>query len=280
MQELLTQIEVHPEPWFDAHKVVILTFHMPPNPITHLRMSIPHSFLHLPLDESQMPDAYAYACAKYGEPTSIEAWGQTIEVAVDHAIRKTQMTQENIPFAQTQGLPKHCRGRCQPRAPKPCQRKTLTRPGRPGDYQPPGEIHSHATCKKVKQVRRLDSICRGLKKLTLTPTQHEVLTCEWKAVLACQAFKGNFIRWAQCKPEVGPLPINLPTYELAFTLYQLAKHETTIAIRQDQTVWNRKMQYRRHLDATLQGTNMHLPSSKRRCSHRLPAFKTQRLGMP
>jgi hypothetical protein len=253
MQELLTQIEVHPEPWFDAHKVVILTFHMPPNPITHLRMSIPHSFLHLPLDESQMPDAYAYACAKYGEPTSIEAWGQTIEVAVDHAIRKTQMTQENIPFAQTQGLPKHCRGRCQPRAPKPCQRKTLTRPGRPGDYQPPGEIHSHATCKKVKQVRRLDSICRGLKKLTLTPTQHEVLTCEWKAVLACQAFKGNFIRWAQCKPEVGPLPINLPTYELAFTLYQLAKHETTIAIRQDQTVWNRKMQYRRHLDATLQG---------------------------
>ena len=253
IQDLISQIEVHPEPWFDAHKVVIITLQMPREPFTYLRLTLPHSFMHLPLNEDHLPDAYEYACRRFGDPTTIEEWGQTVEVAVDHALRKTQMHQDNIPLERTQGLPKHCRGRCQPRKPKPCQRKNLTRQGRPGDYQPPHEIHTHATCKKVKQVRRLDSICRGLKKTILTPTHMEVLTSEWKAVLACQAFKGNFIRWAQSKPEIGPLPICLPTYDLAYTLYQLVKHETTIAIRQDQAVWARKMQYRRHIDTTRQG---------------------------
>lgn len=253
IQDLIYQIEVNPEPWFDAHKVVIITLHMPQNPITYLRLTLPHSFMHLPLNEDHLPEAYEYACRRFGDPATIEEWGQTVEVAVDHALRQTQMHQEKIPLERTQGLPKHCRGRCQPRKPKPCQRKNLTRQGRPGDYQPPYEIHTHATCKKVKQVRRLDSICRGLQKTVLTQTHMEVLTSEWKAVLACQAFKGNFIRWAQSKPEIGPLPICLPTYDLAYTIYQLVKHETTIAIRQDQAVWARKIQYRRHIDTTLQG---------------------------
>ncbi|CAL1170709.1 unnamed protein product [Cladocopium goreaui] len=47
---------VHPEPWFDAHKVVIITLQMPREPFTYLRLTLPHSFMHLPLNEDHLPD--------------------------------------------------------------------------------------------------------------------------------------------------------------------------------------------------------------------------------
>eukprot|EP00435_Cladocopium_sp_Y103_P036708 s2370_g9.t1 len=253
LQPYLAQIQVLNEPYFDTHKVVVMTFDMPPTHLHTMQLSLPQTFVHMPLDQQFLPEAYEDVCQRHGVPTSIEQWGLRIETAVDQAMRKTQAAHDQVPYAAATGLPKFCRGRCQPRHPKPYKRHTLTKQARPGDYQPFAEIYTHATSKKVKQVRRLDSICRGLRKTPFTATRAQILQQEWNAVLACQAFKGNFPKWSQNKPEIGPLPLQLPSYDLVFVIYQMVKHETTIAIRQDQQVWHRKLQYRQHVDTALQG---------------------------
>ena len=203
---LLTKIEVVPEPFFDTHLVVILEFQMPDAPLKTLKFPMPKSFMELPLNLEFFPKGYDEAIAKKGVPTTIETWGKTIELATDKALRYTQMQNENIPFSHTQGLPKPFQGRCQPRRPKQCAMESLTRPGRPGDYNPNLEIHSHSTAKKVKQTRRLDSLCRGLKKNSADPTHQAILLQEWRAALRCQGFRGNFVKCAQTHPEIGPLP--------------------------------------------------------------------------
>ena len=227
----LSNIEVVSEPFFDTHKVVVFCLDLPAQPLYTWQLSMPHSFLNLPLDETKLPAAYDYVVASRGQPDTIETWGIAVEAAVDHAMRVTHAETHQVPFSKARGLPKFCRGRCQPRQPKVTSSGSLTRPGRQGDYTPSLEVYTHATSKKVKQVRRLDSICRGLRKTSLSPTNLAVLQSEWRAVLKCQAFKGSFPRWALSHPEIGPLPFRLPSYDMAYTIYQMAKYETSIAIQ-------------------------------------------------
>lgn len=52
-------------------------------------------------------------------------------------------------------------------------------------------------------------------------------------------------------PEIGPLPWNLPSLQLATTILQMARHETNIAIQYDYKFWQRKLSFKRHLHTKL-----------------------------
>ena len=113
--------------------------------------------------------------------------------------------------------------------------------------------HSHRGLAKIKQVRRLLSIRRGLSKNNLSPAQITVLTQEWKSCLKCTAFEGSFIRWCMTIPEIGPPPISLPSQGMIQTMYQFAKHDTDACLYQDRQTWLKKTQYLRHQDAAQLG---------------------------
>ena len=240
---MVSSIQVHREFMFDAHNPVIVDLQIPHTQTTEQRLPMPKSFLDLPIDFSHMDAAYHEALQINGTPVTIEDWGKQVEHAVDIAYRKSQTTTAH---RQTQGLPKAYRGRCQPKPLKQLPMKALLKPARPGDYSPLFELHSWQAQKMVRQVRRLQSLMRGLSRPQ--PNQ-AVLLADWKACLTDTSFHGSFVWWCQTTPEIGPPPVDLPTLDLITTIYQMAKFETDAKIHFDHKTWQNKTAYRRHLDS-------------------------------
>eukprot|EP00438_Fugacium_kawagutii_P013630 Skav226741 [mRNA] locus=scaffold5056:48468:52856:- [translate_table: standard] len=212
-------------------------------------MVLPRTFVDLPMDQAKLPDYYAAATIQKGEPASLEDWGQLVETAVDWTVYNTSRVESSDP---PKGLPKTFRGRCQPREAKMSQFQGLVRSGRPGDYHPPMEVHSFATLRKIKQVRRLQSVVRMLA-LPLSESRIRTIKGDWKAIIASKAFGMPFANWALTWPEVSCIPLTWPQLDIACTLFQLAKFETDRAMHRDRQIWLDKLAYRAQVDHKLKG---------------------------
>ena len=221
----LMSLGLIPTKWLSFPCAYLVTFHPSFKSACHCPLQI------LPPDQHEFVKACGHVKAKQDEPTIFEAWGHQMEKALDQALRHTEVAHEHIHYCQTTGLKKAYRGRCQPRKPQPRHIPTTAKPPRSGEYHPSLEVHSFATSKKVKQVRRLDSLCRGLKRVQQGYQEPPSLLMEWRSILRCQAFKGNFPKWAMSHPEIGPLHWNLPSLDMASTILRIARHETNIAIQ-------------------------------------------------
>ena len=253
IQRHLTSIQVINDQWFDTHKVVTFEITFPVCQDPFLVFKMPRTFANLPLDPDHLRNAYAQVTQKRGHPTDLPEWGLTIESAVDKALRTTQAQVEGIPLEATRGLHRAYRGRCQPDKPKVASGSPPVGTPRSGEFNPEIEIHSFATHKKVKQVRRLDSVLRGLKRIQAGHPEPPSLIQEWRSALRSTGFKGNFPKWALSHPEIGPLPWNLPSIDLVHTIIQIARHETKIALQKDHAIWLKKLSYKRHVDETSGG---------------------------
>ena len=97
----------------------------------------------------------------------------------------------------------------------------------------------------IKQVRRLQSITRGLRK---PHPAREILQAEWHACLRDTSFDGSFIQWCMSQPELGPPPWFLPSLDHINMIAQLARHETDSKLHQDHKRWLDKTAYMRQLD--------------------------------
>lgn len=248
----LTHIQVLDDQCFDTHKVVLFPLGIPSMDLHNLSFNMPQTFTDLPLDPNLFCQVYEQRRRSSPLP-DLETWGQQLERVIDETYRLTQCKLQGCHFDQTHGLPKKYRGRCQPKklTKKPVQ--TLTRIGRPGDYNPELEVHTYSTRAKVRQVRRPKSLKHALSKPTWTLAQHAQACREWFKILHSTAFQGNFVKWAQQHPEIPWLPLDLPTYDVVNLLYQLAKYETDQALWFDRKVWLEKVKYRQQLDRTLGG---------------------------
>ena len=238
----LQHITAHTDPLFDTHAPVFLDFHIPVYNCHQLRMTLPKSFMDFDPNKELLQTVYPQLVQANGHPTTLQQWGETIEEAVHHTLLQTPDL-ENCP-----GLPRKYRGRCQPPTLRKIPLRALLKPGRPGDYNPLYEIHSHVALKMIKQLRRIQSIKRGLTK---QPIAHPgVLLQEWKACLRDRSFDYHFIDWCCDQPELGPPPFQLPTLEYITTPAQLAKHAVDRKCYEDHQLWLKKSAYLRHLDAT------------------------------
>eukprot|EP00438_Fugacium_kawagutii_P015643 Skav215149 [mRNA] locus=scaffold2462:99819:104580:- [translate_table: standard] len=245
----IRRISVDPSPVFDTHKVVTLNLEVTGGLEWSRHMPMPRSFLELPMNKETLPDYYAAAVLKEGEPTTLEEWGATVEKAIDWNVYNTSKT---LPDQTPRGLPKTHRGRCQPRSMKHTDFQGCVRHGRPGDFAPSMEIHSYATLRKIKQVRRLQSLCRMLV-LPPTPRRQATVLADWRATLRSQAFGTCFGAWALSWPEIAFIPVDYPTLDLANTLYQLTRYETERAAYADKQMWQRKLAYRAAMDHSVHG---------------------------
>ena len=239
---LVSNIQVLPDFMFDAHAPVLFDLSINADDYFELRFPMPRTFLDLPIDLDLLDEAYQVAVTQ--EPNTIEEWGKAVEAAVDTAYRWSQSRAEEPPLF-IHALPKTYRGRCQPTPMTRLNTKALLQPGRHGDYQPVSELHTFQAQRMTKQVRRLQSITRGLKKPN---PPRAVLQAEWHACLRDTSFEGNFIRWCNAQPEIGAPPWYLPDLDTVHTIYQLAKHHTDAKVHHDNKIWREKTAYLRQLD--------------------------------
>ena len=252
----VTKVCVLPPGHFDAHNVVTFQLTIPGLTFATKRISLPKSWIDLPIESQFLAQSYDIAVAALGVPHCLEEWGQTVEYAVDHAYRCTQLRNEQVPWHRTKPLPKQFRGRCQPRQPQSVPKKLLTKPGRPGDYSPPGEIIRRVTQARIKQVRRVQSLYRRVTKAQTyhpTATVQSEMQQEWNAILRCKAFDGCQIRWCQNMPELGPPPMFVPQVDYLGTMLELLRYQTDMDVAFDRKIHKDRLTFAQDLDQRFAG---------------------------
>ena len=239
----LKAITVHQEPLFDTHAPVFLDFQIPAFQCHQIHMKLPKSFMDFEPDKDLLKATYPSVAQARGTPNTLQEWGEVVEEAV-HCTLLQQSTEDS----NCRGLSKAYRGRCKPPVFQKTSLKSLLKPGRPGDYNPLYELHTHVALRMIKQLRRIQSIKRGLAR---QPTaKPEVLLQEWRACLRDHSFEHHFIDWCCDQPELGPPPLQLPTIEYITTLAQLAKFAVDKKCYEDHQLWLKKSAYLRHMDAS------------------------------
>ena len=241
---------------FDAHKVVCFDL-ATQSMLKELHWGLPKSWTELPIEVECFEPAYEAVRRDWGQPQTLEEWGQTIEHSVDLAYRWSQMNQSKVPFSATKGLPRAYRGRCCQRVPKQRRPPCILRRARAGDFNPSVEVVLPRHVKQVRQVRRLQALVRRLKKYgdEVPLAQLVSLQREWDAILRCDAFGPCFIHWCCQMPELGPPSPQPPSLDYAFTMQQLLQHEVQISLAAVQKQQQMHKQYMQYTDAKLRGSS-------------------------
>jgi hypothetical protein len=224
-----------------------------PDDAFHQCYRMPETFLKLPMNDTDLHEAYHLYTQQDGPPQDLSSWAQQVEKSADLAYRRFQAKDQQCPLQLTQGMPRKYRGRCKPTQLINHPVRSHYKVGRPGDYQPTMEVHTYQTQSKVKQIRRLQSLLFLLRKTEWGDQQIAQAWGLWHAILRSKAFQGSFTKWAQNLPEIGPLPVHLPNPALLDLIIQFAKHETNQALWVDRQRWKDKVEYRRRLDYHGQG---------------------------
>ena len=246
---MIRATQVIPAEMFDAHKPVLVDFDIQNTAAVEYRMSMPESLLDLPIDFDILPDTYDEYVVHHGQPTSLEACGCGIEQAIDAAYKRTQQQQTGADGVQyhPDSLPKAHRGRCQPKPFKTINTQALLRTVRSGEYNPRQEVHTFQGQRMVRQLRRLQSILRGLRKPN---PPRAVLHAEWLACLRDTSFTGGFVKWCMNHSEIGPPSYQLPSLDTVHTIAQVAKHTVDGKLFSDHRTWLNKAAYFRQMDKT------------------------------
>ena len=269
---LLKTIIIHPDYVFDAHKPVILCFEMEAPFLTSSRLVMPKSWLELPIESEFVQTTYPEIIQTQGIPNTLEEWALGVEDTIDRAYRLSQQKHSGSAYSQTTGLPYKFRGRCQPGKMHSIPPKTLTKLARPGDYNPATEVYRFSTLKCVRQMRRLQSLQRRLKK-GFTPQQVPELQQEWHRICRDRSFGDSFVFWCQSHPDIGPLPRWLPSHDFVWHVEQILRHETDMLLAEDAKIWRRKQEYFRQLDGQHQGFSQAFKLLKSKPSATLSAIQ-------
>ena len=243
----IRSVYVSKSKYFDTHDPVMFTLGLPSQPLFVDKFRMPKSWIELSVDETQFPEAYQQEINTKGVPQTVEEWGTRVDAMVDRAYRKQQVEQGVL---RPKPLPSNFKGRVKPRVPVKMPQFELTGKSRPGDYDPPFEVHTMAGLRQAKQMRRLRSLHGRLQKLNeSTPHQHiQEMQVEWRVICKSTAFGTPFVAWAQATPEIGPLPMRLPTAALLWDIMQVAKYQIDAKISHDHLAWTKRLQVAQHID--------------------------------
>jgi hypothetical protein len=253
----VSHVEVLPPEHFDAHRVVCFSLSIPSPDLTVYHIPLPKTWIDLNVDPTFLDAGYQRALQVLGTPVTLQDWGLTVECAMDFAYRQTQCVAFQLSWTQTKPLPKQYRGRCKPRKPEKKPRTLLTRPAKPGDYNPVGEITRRGTPGKIKQVRRVQALCRRVRTASQpnVNTKWHELQQEWHAILRSRSFGRCFIRWCQMTPELGPPSREVPTLAYLNTMLQILQHETNMEVAFDRQLHKDRLMFHNMLDQKYGGSS-------------------------
>ena len=272
----IRDIRVCPPGDFDTHQVVLFKTCIPEVDLHAYHLPLPKTRIDLRMDESFFPQAYDLAETKLGQPKDLQTWAKVVECAADQVYRQTQLSL-GVSTHALQPLPRAYRGRRKPRKPERIDKVLLTTIARPGDFAASNEIARHSTMRKVKQVRRVQSLYGRLVAANKKDhfDQWHDLHLEWQAILSSYAFRKHFVAWCQCQPELGPPAMFLPTEDYLFTLLQLLKHHTQSELVRDKQIHADRAKYARHLDKTLGGHRVAYASIREQAMPPLTEIRTE-----
>ena len=166
---------------------------------------------------------------------ALQAFSQRFERAVDTAIRQAHAAD---PVRQPGTcLPKSFRGRCRHRAPVRRELTCLAKPDRAGGYTPDVEVTSVLGRLKVRQVRRIQTLYKGLKKafgtgVPLSPAQRAQFGGEWCAICRATGYTPSFPHWTLRVAAFAFFPVALPELDWLHDLLQYVQFDCDGLVRQ------------------------------------------------
>ncbi|CAE7226235.1 RPL23A [Symbiodinium sp. CCMP2592] len=147
-------------------------------------------------------------------------------------------------------LPKAFRGRCQPLPVVKRELPCLARPARDGDYTPDVEATSVLARVRVRQVRRVQTLLRGLKKVVASRA-HSFPSClflEWAAIVRAKGYTPSFKSWVLSVAHFTAFPLELPGIEWLEDLLQYLRFDCDALARREAKERKDKFRFRVALD--------------------------------
>ena len=239
--------------WFSAHAPVVFQIQLPGVALFRHHFSMPKSYMDFAPTIKDLEVAHKVIAEVNTEPSTLEEWGKAVEDTVDIWLQQTGHS-IGIPTC----LPKAYRGRC-------CERKLQQKPvishlrhARQGDYEPPDEILSVNTKRKVTQHRRIESIFRRIKAEPNPQTKggqyFQGMCQEWNCILQSKCYGPLFAKWLSDIPELGMPPWPLPTLAYIHEVLQHSRYHIDSAIACDRKVFQNKAKYAEKLDRQHMGS--------------------------
>ena len=242
LKQYVSSVKVMDSSWMATHSPVVFRLRIPAAGLFHLRYKFPKSFVDFGLENVDL--ANAAPLVDVSEVDSLEGWGKAVEPTVDQALRQSHPA--------VSSLPRSYRGRCVPLQPKKFPIQSSVRVASHGDYEPPGEVVTMPTRRKVKQLRRIDSLKQRMisfeKRGAKYPGVKDQLVDEWQAIVHCFAFGMPFLSWVQDFGVVGFPACPFPSSEWLGCVSQLVKFHVDAAVHADLKIRRDKVQYQIHQD--------------------------------
>ena len=262
LQPLLVDAWVNSDHLFDSHDPLTLKFDVSIRndytdtwklPRSWTLFNVPHAIVSdaydQAMDEAMQDNLFEYRNPDWTFDEAIQLWSHVAEKAVSNAIaRHHAIDPQRQPF---NSLPPAYKGRGQlVTSSKPiCSRpKGLKQEG----YDPPCEAFNVKVKHKVKQTRRIQSLCHVLEKHPVvspdTQRWHD-LQLEWLRIKHAPGYGRSWVNWISNFPDIAAVPDLCPSVELLRDFLLLTKFDCDAYSRQLQL--NRKNVLKFRIDTDL-----------------------------
>ena len=249
---------------FDAHDPLCFRLRLPTTRPCRAVWRLPRPWTALGVSANQLAAELQPQCAdlvaratKCDSTASIDAalqeFASVIETAVDTVLRQQHRADPvRSPHAY---LAKCYRGRCQPRRLVKREVPCLARPDREGGYTPDVEVTSVLGRLRVRQVRRLLTLCKGLQKfssqaLLLPLDQQRQFQKEWGAICRASGYTPSFPQWVLQVACFHDFPDALPDLDWLRDVTQYVRFDCDALVRKQAKARIDNFRYQVHLDQT------------------------------
>ena len=262
LQPLLVDAWVNSDHLFDSHDPLTLKFDVSIRndytdtwklPRSWTLFNVPHAIVSdaydQAMDEAMQDNLFDYRNPDWTFDEAIQSWSHVAEKAVSNAIaRHHAIDPQRQPF---NSLPPAYKGRGQlVTSSKPiCSRpRGMKQEG----YDPPCEAFNVKVKHKVKQTRRIQSLCHVLEKHPVvspdTQRWHD-LQLEWLRIKHAPGYGRSWVNWISNFPDIAAVPDLCPSVELLRDFLLLTKFDCDAYSRQLQL--NRKNVLKFRIDTDL-----------------------------
>ena len=257
---------------FDAHDALLVTFRSEP-PECPKSWRMPRSWCDFHPDMNRACKLYATSQAHVREviadcsspedvSKAFETWASALESAVDASLHQSHV--EDPLLHPCSGLPRAARGRCVYRSRVARPAPEVAPAARNGDYAPQFEAVSMTARRQVKQVRRIQTLLRGLsnwdpgaaQSASAKTSPRQQFLQEWKAVRVNKAFGPRFEVWLLGFQPFSHVWQHLPPVDWLRDVYHFAKHMCDTRVCQEARVRQRRFAYLVQLDTVRNGQKM------------------------
>ena len=250
---------------FDSHAPLLFRFKLFSCQPCRCTWNLPRPWSDLSPDPQLVERAFAPHCARLQRLAAqcssaedvFDALTQFSHCAEDAVSQALGQQHQTDPLrAPHKRLPKAYRGRCQDRAllsrPLPC----VVRPARAGAYTPDEEVTSVLGHLKVRQVRRVQTLLSGLRKVErLGPSAPASLTKqlehEWGAITRAKGYPPSFPVWVLQVAHFTVFPAQLPTTDWVDDLAQYLRFDADAMVKQQAKLRTSKFRLAVNLDGAI-----------------------------